>query len=101
MGQAAAVAVIAVLVGHVSGRGVRAHRAGVGVAQRAAIGRAAGERTFMLGVAGSVQAVDRVNVRESGGVLLVRRVSVAELQKGRFGGIRGIQTVRHETHRHH
>ena len=79
MGQAAAVAVIAVLVGHVRRRGMSVHRAGVGVAQRAAIGRAAGEGSFVLGMAGGVQAMDGINVRESGGVLLVRRVSVAEL----------------------
>ena len=79
MGHTAAVAVIAVLVGHVSRRGMSVHRAGVGVAQRAAIRRAARKRTFVLGMAGSMQAMNRVNVRESGGMLLVSRVSVAEL----------------------
>ncbi len=79
MGQTAAVAVIAVLVGHISRRGMSVHGAGVGVAQRAAIGRAAGKRAFVLGMPGSVQAMNGVNVRESGGVLLVRRVSVAKL----------------------
>lgn len=87
MGQTAAVAVTVVLVGHVSRRGMRVHRAGVGVAQRAAIGRAARKRTFMLGMSSSMQAMNGVYVRESGGVLLVRRMSVAKLQKGRFGGI--------------
>lgn len=79
MGQTAAVAVIAVLVGHVSRRGMSVHRAGVGVAQRAAIGRAARKGTFVLGMPSGVQAVHGVNVGESGGVLLVRRVSVAKL----------------------
>lgn len=87
MGQTAAVAVIVVLVGHVSRRGMRVHRGGVGVAQRAAIGRAARKGTFMLGMPSSMQAVNGVYVRESGRVLLVRRMSVAKLQKGRFGGI--------------
>lgn len=86
MGQTAAVAVIVVLVGHVSRRGMRVHRAGVGVAQRAAIGRAARESALMLGMP-SMQAMNGVYVRESGGVLLVRRVSVAKFQEGRFGGI--------------
>lgn len=99
--QTAAVAVAAVLVGHVRGRRVRVHRGRIGVAQGAAVGRAARKGTFMLGLADTVQAVDWVYVGQARGVLLVRRVSVAELQKGRFGGIRGIQTVRHETHRHH
>lgn len=102
VGQTAAVAVAAVLVGHIRGRGVRVHRGRIGVAQGAAVGRAARKGTFMLGLADTVQAVDWVvYVGQARGVLLVRRVSVAELQKGRFGGIRGIQTVRHETHRHH
>lgn len=101
VGQTAAVAVAAVLVGHVRGRRVRVHRGRIGVAQGAAVGRGARKGTFMLGLADTVQAVDRVYVGQARGVLLVRRVSVAELQKGRFGGIRGIQTVRHETHRHH
>lgn len=101
VGQTAAVAVAAVLVGHVRGRRVRVHRGRIGVAQRAAVGRAARKGTLMLGLADTVQAVDRVYVGQARGVLLVRRVSVAELQKGGFGGIRGIQTVRHETHRHH
>ena len=79
MGQTAAVVVIAVLVGHVSRRGMSAHRAGVGVAQRAAIRPAAREGTLVLRVPGSMQAVHGVNVRESRGVLLVRRVSVAKL----------------------
>lgn len=84
MGQtaAAAAAVIVVLVGHVSRRWMRVHRAGVGVAQRAAIGRAAGKGAFMLGMPNTMQAVDGVYVGEAGGVLLVRRVSVAELQEG-------------------
>lgn len=101
MAQAAAAAAVAVLVVHVGGRGVSAHRAGVGVTQRAAIGRAGGEGALVLGMARAVQAMDGVNVRESGRVLLVRRVPVAELQEGRFGGIRAIQTVGHKTHRHH
>lgn len=87
MGQTAAVAVTAMLVGHVSRRRMSVHCAGVGVAQRAAIGRAARKRTFMLGMPSSMQAMNGVYVRESGGVLLVRRMSVAKLQKGRFGGI--------------
>lgn len=78
MGHTVAVAVIAVLVGHVSGRGMSVHRAGVGVAQRAAIGRGTRKGAFMLGMASSLQAVNRINLRESGGVLLVRRVSVSE-----------------------
>lgn len=78
MDQTAAVAVIAALVGHVSRRGMSVHRAGVGVAQRSAIGRATSKRTFMLGMPTSVQAVNGVYVRESGGVLLVRRMSVAK-----------------------
>lgn len=87
MGQTAAVAVIAVLVGHVSRRGMSVHRAWVGVAQRAAVGRVAGKRTFVLGMPSGVQAMNGVNVRESGRVLLMRRMSMAKLQKGRFGGI--------------
>ena len=79
MGQTAGAAVIAVLVGHVSGRGMSVHRAGVGVAQRAAIGRTARKRTFVLAMPSSVQAMNGVNVRESGGVLLVCRMSVAKL----------------------
>lgn len=81
MGQAAAAAaVIAVLVGHVRGWGVSVHRAWVGVAQRAAIGRGTRKRTFVLRMSSSssVQAVNGVDVRESGGVLLVRRVCVAK-----------------------
>lgn len=78
MDQTAAVAVIAALVGHVSRRGMSVHRAGVGVAQRAAIGRTTRKMTFMLGMPTSVQAVNGVYVRESGGVLLVRRMSVAK-----------------------
>lgn len=92
---------IAVLVGRVGRRGVRVCRVGVGVAPRAAVGRAAGKGTLVLGVAGRMQAVDRVNVRESGGELLVGRMSVAKFEKGRFGGIRGVPRVRHQTHRHH
>lgn len=100
MGQTAAAAVL--LVGHVGGRGVSVHRAWVGVTQRVAIGRVAcREGALMLGMASSVQAMDGVNVGESRGGLLVRRVSVGKLQKGRFGGIGATQTVRHETHRHH
>lgn len=79
MGQTAAVAVIAVLVGHVSRRGMSVHRAGVGVAQGAAIGCAARKRTFVLGMPSSMQAMNGVNVRESRGVLLVCRMSVAKL----------------------
>lgn len=79
MGQTAAVAVIAVLVGHVCRRGMSVHRAGVGVAQRAAIGRAARKGAFVLGMPSSMQAMNGINVRQSGGVLLVRRVSVAKL----------------------
>lgn len=78
MGQAAA-AVVAVLVGQVRGRGMSVHGARVGVAQRAAIGRAGWEGTFVLRVPGRVQPVDWVDVREPGRVLLVCRVSVSKL----------------------
>lgn len=77
MGQAAAIAVIAVLVGHVSRRWVSVHCAGVGVAQRAPVGRIARKRAFMLGMRSGVET--GINVRKSGGVLLVRRMSVAKL----------------------
>lgn len=78
MGQTAAVAVIAVLVGHVRRLGISVRRGGVGVAQGAAIRRAAGKRTFVLGMRGSMRAMDGVNVRESRGELLVCRMSVAK-----------------------
>lgn len=79
MGQTAAVAVIAVLVGHVSRPWVSVHCAGVGVSQRAAVGRIARKRALMLGMRGGVETVDGIHVRKSGGVLLVGRVSVAKL----------------------
>lgn len=79
MDQTAAIAVIAVLVRHVSRRGVSVHCAGVGVAQRAPVGRIARKRVFMLGMRSGVETVNGINVRKSGGVLLVRRMSVAKL----------------------
>lgn len=79
MGQTAASAVIAVLVRHVSGRWVSVHCAGVGVAQGAPVGRGARKRAFVLGMRSGVETVNGINVRKSGGVLLVRRVSVAKL----------------------
>lgn len=79
MGQTAAVAVIAVRERHVSRRWASVHCAGVGVAQRAAVGRIARKRAFMLRMRSAVETVDGINVRKSGGVLLVRRTSVAEL----------------------
>lgn len=78
VGQAAAVAVVVVLVGHVRGRGMRVPSAGVGVSQRSAIGRAARKRTFVLGMSSSMHAVNGVNMRESRGVLLVSQMSVAK-----------------------
>lgn len=83
----AAAGAVAVRVRHVGGRRVSVHGAGVGVAQRAPIGRAARERAVVLRVTCRVQPVHRVDVGQSGGGLLVPRVSVAELQKGRLGGI--------------
>lgn len=79
MGQTAAIAVIAVLVRHISRRWVRVHCAGVGVTQRAPVGRIARKRAFMLGIRSVVETVNGVNVRKSRGVLLVRRMSVAKL----------------------
>lgn len=101
MAQAAAVAVAAaMLVGHVRGGRVRVHRGWIGVAQGSAVGRAAREGALMLVLAHTVQAVHWVYVGQARGVLLVRRVSVTELQKGGFRRIRGIEVVRQETHRH-
>lgn len=81
MAQTIATAVIVVLVGHVGRGEMSVHRAGVGVAERAPIGRRVGWKgTLVLRMSGSVQAMNGINVRESGGVLLlVRRVSVAKL----------------------
>lgn len=59
--QTAAVAVAAaVLVGHVGGGRVRVHRCWIGVAQGAAVGRAAREGALMLVLTHTVQAVHRV-----------------------------------------
>lgn len=83
--QTAAVAVAAaVLVGHIRGGRVRVHRGWIGVAQGAAVGRAARKGAFMLVLADTVQAVHWVYMRQARGVLLVCRVSVAELQEGGF-----------------
>lgn len=83
MAQTAAVAA-AVLVSHVSGGRVRVHRGRIGVAQGAAVGRAARKGAVMLVVADTVQAVHRVYMGQARGVLLVTRVSVAELKEGGF-----------------
>lgn len=79
MGQTAAIAVIAVLVRHVSRRWVSVHCTGVGVTQRAPVGRIAGKRAFMLRIRSVVETVNGINAGKSGGVLLVRRMSVAKL----------------------
>lgn len=63
---------------------MRVHRGWIGVAQGAAVGRAARKGAFVLVLADTMQAVHRVYMRQARGVLLVRRVSVAELQKGGF-----------------
>lgn len=79
MGQTAAIAVISVLVRRVGRRWVSVHCAGVGVAQRAPVGRAARKGALVLGVRSGVETVNGIKVGKSGGVLLVRWVSGAEL----------------------
>lgn len=79
MGQTAAFAVIAVLVRHVSRRWVSVQCAGVGVAQRAPVGRIARKRALLLGMRSGVETVNGINGRKSRGVLLVRWMSVAKL----------------------
>lgn len=98
---AAVVVVVIVLVGHVRRLCMRIRGAGVGVAQRAAIGRAGGEGAVVLRMAGSVEAVHGVNVSEPRRALLVSRMRVSKLEKSRFGRIGAIESVRHESHRHH